>query len=210
MITPLDDLGPEFSDVEPIDRLVDGTLPDADRRRLLLCLEAEPCGWRRCALAFLEAHAWREAFAPLVAPANVEPAVPAATVKVAKVKPWRIDARRLAVAASLFAALALGWMLRSLEPREVHPDLAKQDLPARAIPKERPPIKVVDSVEPKPPAPEPSEVNPYLEAVVKSLERRGYFAERQKTVVNMRFEDGRERQIPAEEIRLQYTGNRTY
>src|SRR5262245_59463811 len=44
-----------------IDRLVDGTLRVDERRALLLRLEAEPEGWRLCALAFLEAQAWREA-----------------------------------------------------------------------------------------------------------------------------------------------------
>jgi hypothetical protein len=44
-----------------IDRLVDGELSDAERRALLLQLDAEPDGWRRCALAFLEAQCWREA-----------------------------------------------------------------------------------------------------------------------------------------------------
>src|SRR5437660_1111223 len=40
-----------------LDRLVDGELPDAERRKLLLKFEKEPDGWRRCALAFLEAQA---------------------------------------------------------------------------------------------------------------------------------------------------------
>lgn len=41
-----------------IDRLVDGELEETERCRLLALLEAEPGGWRRCALAFLEAQAW--------------------------------------------------------------------------------------------------------------------------------------------------------
>jgi len=41
-----------------IDRLVDGEFDEIERRGLLLQLEAEPGGWRRCALAFLEAQAW--------------------------------------------------------------------------------------------------------------------------------------------------------
>jgi hypothetical protein len=42
------------------DRLVDGDLSAAERRRLLESLDARPDGWRRCALAFLEAQSWRE------------------------------------------------------------------------------------------------------------------------------------------------------
>ncbi|WP_406700742.1 hypothetical protein V5E97_18290 [Singulisphaera sp. Ch08] len=41
-----------------IDRLVDGELEEMERQRLLALLETEPGGWRRCALAFLEAQAW--------------------------------------------------------------------------------------------------------------------------------------------------------
>jgi len=44
-----------------LDMLVDGELGDRERRELLSRLEVEPGGWRRCALAFLEAQTWREA-----------------------------------------------------------------------------------------------------------------------------------------------------
>ncbi|SIO01694.1 hypothetical protein SAMN05444166_2052 [Singulisphaera sp. GP187] len=46
-----------------IDRLVDGELEESERQRLLARLENEPGGWRRCALAFLEAQAWTRTFA---------------------------------------------------------------------------------------------------------------------------------------------------
>jgi hypothetical protein len=42
------------------DRLVDGELNDTERHRLLASLDDEPGGWRCCALAFLEAQAWRQ------------------------------------------------------------------------------------------------------------------------------------------------------
>lgn len=42
-----------------LDRLVDGEVTETERRDLLLRLERSPEGWRRCALAFLEAQAWR-------------------------------------------------------------------------------------------------------------------------------------------------------
>ncbi len=41
------------------DRLVDDELSDTERRQLLASLDDEPGGWRCCALAFLEAQAWR-------------------------------------------------------------------------------------------------------------------------------------------------------
>ena len=44
-----------------LDMLVDGELSEHQRRDLLYRLNEEPDGWRRCALAFLEAQSWREA-----------------------------------------------------------------------------------------------------------------------------------------------------
>src|SRR5262245_830538 len=43
-----------------LDRLVDGELSDTDRRELLVALDQEADGWRRCALAFLESQALSE------------------------------------------------------------------------------------------------------------------------------------------------------
>jgi hypothetical protein len=44
-------------DLRAIDRLVDGELSAGEERSLLAVLEFQPDGWRRCALAFLEARA---------------------------------------------------------------------------------------------------------------------------------------------------------
>src|SRR4051812_17074918 len=44
---------------QQIDKLVDGELNDGEMRELLLALEAQPEGWRRCALAFVEAQTLR-------------------------------------------------------------------------------------------------------------------------------------------------------
>ncbi len=61
-----------------LDRLVDGELGVDERRELLAALDDEPGGWRRCALAFLEAQAWRwqlgrMAGEPLVAQVSARP-----------------------------------------------------------------------------------------------------------------------------------------
>ncbi len=58
--------------IEQLDRLVDGRLSPAARRALLTELDQRPDGWRRCAGAFLEAQAWREAFAEPVAHLEIE------------------------------------------------------------------------------------------------------------------------------------------
>jgi len=45
-------------DPQVFDRLVDGELPEPERREVLLTLDRQPDGWRQCALAFLEAQTW--------------------------------------------------------------------------------------------------------------------------------------------------------
>jgi hypothetical protein len=59
----VDELPPEHLDAW-LDRLVDGEVAEPQRRALLSRLEQSPDGWRHCALAFLEAQAWREALEP--------------------------------------------------------------------------------------------------------------------------------------------------
>ncbi len=66
-----------------MDRLVDGEVAEPERRALLSRLEQMPDGWRRCALAFLEAQAWREA---LDATALKATALKATTLKAAALK----------------------------------------------------------------------------------------------------------------------------
>ena len=59
-MNPRDDA--QFDSSEQIDRLVDGELPPTEYRRLLVELDQRPGGWKRCALGFLEAEAWRGEF----------------------------------------------------------------------------------------------------------------------------------------------------
>lgn len=47
-----------WADDARFDRLVDGELSPEEYRRMLASLDDEPGGWRRCAMAFLEAQAW--------------------------------------------------------------------------------------------------------------------------------------------------------
>ena len=49
----------DVRDPRVLDRLVDGELTDEQERELLLQLERDPSGWRRCALAFLESRCWQ-------------------------------------------------------------------------------------------------------------------------------------------------------
>ena len=53
------------SDDARFDRLIDSALSPAEYQALLASLDDEPGGWRRCALAFLEAQALGQDLAPL-------------------------------------------------------------------------------------------------------------------------------------------------
>lgn len=112
-----------------LDLLVDGQLDEPQRRELLRSLEQQPDGWRRCALAFLEAQCWQEALgragqnAPAdnslalrhTSPSGSEDA--SGPVAAARAGRWRRSimgwpAIVLAMAACFLAALWLGMGLR--------------------------------------------------------------------------------------------------
>ena len=93
------------------DLLVDGELGESDRRELLSRLDDEPGGWRRCALAFLEARAWKEGFGSMLhRPAERPPAEPVGR------RPWfgGRGTTLLAMAASFLVALFLGTLIEGL------------------------------------------------------------------------------------------------
>ena len=93
------------------DLLVDGELDGERRRELLSRLDDHPEGWRRCALAFLEAQSWGRELGDVVADANAQTSpMPAATAEV-RSRTWGLGSW-LAVAASFIAAFGLGLFLR--------------------------------------------------------------------------------------------------
>jgi hypothetical protein len=68
-----------------LDLLVDGELPEPQRRQLLASLDEQPDGWRRCALAFLEAQSWADEMQAIAHPApkavSTAAAQPAVTIR---------------------------------------------------------------------------------------------------------------------------------
>ncbi len=122
------------------DRLVDGELSESERRSLLTSLESQPEGWRRCALAFLEAQTWRESFGELThamlkprdLPTRSSP--PPSPKK--QNKPLGAMGTVMAMAASFLITLGLGgWMLHnpSDRPGVAPPDLLAANGGSRAI-----------------------------------------------------------------------------
>ena len=90
-----------------LDRLVDGELSDEEYRQAVASLDERPDGWRRCALAFLEAQALRRELGELAACSQQRQpgtAIPPATAR-CRLSMWPAAA----VAASLLAfALGVG------------------------------------------------------------------------------------------------------
>jgi hypothetical protein len=95
------------------DRLVDGDLSAGERRRLLESLDMRPDGWRRCALAFLEAQSWREDLGQLVRDGSVDRAdhaTASASPASSNRQILKSATTWLAIAAGLLVAFNLGVM----------------------------------------------------------------------------------------------------
>jgi hypothetical protein len=194
------------SEEDLVDRLVDGELGEVERRELLLRFENEADGWRRCALAFLEAQNWRQAFAPLVAPPPPRPSFVTGHTG-SKPAAWRSAGRLTALAAGLILAFALGAAFQGM-PEKTAPALPFADgsVPVPAgYPESSSSVQapVVELSKPtEPPAP--------FDSVVKRWEQRGYRAETQKRLVSLELKDGRKLNVPIQEVRLHYIGANTY
>lgn len=121
-----------------LDRLVDGELSADEQRELLAALDEEPGGWRRCALAFVEAAVWRGALGDMTSPAMCEPhsrvsAMPvgrrAAELRAAR-SAWMYAA---ALAASVLLAFACGRHLAAPAREPIQP-VAHSPAPAAHSP----------------------------------------------------------------------------
>jgi hypothetical protein len=145
---------PSWEDDDRIDRLVDGELTGQEYRELLRSLDQHPDGWRRCALAFLEAQAWQRELGALHQDEIVAPTAPPVALSGKRGRPrW---ASILAVAASFLVTFGLGvayqahWSESSSKPDGV--PIATHDDPTK-----------VDDAVPgtdTPPVPSPPDVQP--------------------------------------------------
>jgi hypothetical protein len=121
-----------------IDDLVDGKLDDANRRALLTRCEVEPEGWRRCALAFLEAQCWRDALRPLAQPPSAarSSSLDYGAGQAPRVGrgQWSRFARTFAAAAACVTLFSLGWLISDAS-RGKRPSTAgnSQNIAARQI-----------------------------------------------------------------------------
>jgi hypothetical protein len=217
------------------DRLVDGELSPDEYRNLLASLDDEPGGWRRCALAFLEAQAMRRELAA-VRSGDPKPPMPARKPRreqseVAKFD-WRLP---LGMAASFVAALTLGMILPDLwrtvdsspppstniAQHEPGGAVASPDLP-RPIGNAQ---LVVDgpggtatSAGQVPIYDVPGGMDSYFSAAgstvpvqwINELKRRGHQVEHGEQYVPVDLEDGRRAVIPVESLKITPVSRRAY
>jgi len=143
-------------DNELFDLLVDNELDEARRRRLLSGLDSRPDGWRKCALAFLEAQSFGAEFSALLSepiPAarrddkasdggtgiETQPAKVAAHNKTTPRRPWskKNAATLTAMAASFLMAM---WIGISIENRDGNPVAGTRPSTFESIPVVNPPV----------------------------------------------------------------------
>jgi len=195
-----------------IDRLVDEELSELERRELLLRLESEPDGWRRCALAFLEAQTWQESLSPLAGQAaDLRPS--AAVAERPRARPTsRVSPTHLtALAACLAAAFALGWVWHrnsGERARQAAMTTAELSRPAEANEPRRHASAAAAVRESRPD--QRRERSNWLDPLVKQWEQQGFRAERQNRLVSFERKDGKTVNVPVQEVRLEYVRGRTY
>jgi hypothetical protein len=111
----------KFQDNDDVlfDRLVDGELSADERRRMIASLDDRADGWRRCALAFLEAQSWGGAMRQMIRPQeslqdSSRPIQVASAATLALMGRRRQASRAgalLATAAAVLVAFVLGWRM---------------------------------------------------------------------------------------------------
>ena len=203
---------PDPSEERLLDLLVDGELGDAERRSLLLRFENQPNGWRRCALAFLEAQSWRDAFRPVSASSAVGAKPEPMPRPVARKRPYlRSTASLAGLAASLVAAFTLGWGLHKMPADSARSvSIAAENKAATVEPVDPPlPQPLVVAVQEASPS-QPDNATTPSDLIVRQWEQKGFRAETQTHLMSMELEDGQRVTVPIREVRLQYVGDRTY
>jgi hypothetical protein len=194
-----------------LDRLACGDLDETARGELLAWLEADPCRWRQCGLAFLEAQTWSESLA--ASSAAVEDARPIQAERLPQRSPI---ARRMLYGAALAACLlvafglglaasksffapessSVGAMARGsahpaprTQARLEHVAVNQGDLTHMAV--GRPTIDIPDYVR-------------------RQWERRGYELSVERRYLFGRLPDGEPIVIPVERVQAQFVGSKIY
>jgi hypothetical protein len=217
------------------DRLVDGELSAEEYRATLSALDEEPGGWRRCALAFLEAQAWRSEMGA------IRSGLPAAAAKIApaQTRPRPVWMPLLAAVASFVVAFAGGIVVQRQWDRSAadasRPQGGAEVVQRPAIPDARGETLaqeprsvgnirlVMDGGQGDAPqeidVPVYDQVNPEWlvhEApvlppeVIRALERRGRKVERSVEYLPLPLDEHRQIVLPVEQYEIMPVGRRAY
>jgi hypothetical protein len=219
-----------------LDRLVDGELSEADRRELLLQLEHEPEGWRRCALAFLEAQCWEQELT-LVARAPEHSAAPTVAASQALAQPaapasqrstWRqYVATTLAVGACFLIAMALGTMFRGGHgPGTSQVEVATRSFPLSTTQSANPwQVVTLAAQSPSgeketvniPAVPRDAvDENSLQQSVVlppgvqRAFEQAGHRVLQRRQIVRVQIDSGHWLMVPVNQVEIQYDGHGSF
>ncbi|MCG8586423.1 MAG: hypothetical protein MI757_17070 [Pirellulales bacterium] len=148
-----------------IDLLVDGELPEERRRKLLADMDATDGGWRRLALAFVEAQTMREALENFVdEPRDALPAAAVVPTKAIALGPSHMTFWA-AVAASFLIALAIGLSIRG-EPSPLANQPATTNEPKKQPPREAVPSPAPNDKQPAVLAADDADDSPFGQATL--------------------------------------------
>ena len=211
-----------------LDRLVDGELSPAEYRRVLVALEQQPAGWRKCAQAFLQAQAWRLEMNDLRAAAEVKP-VSAAETEVAPRKNIISDWLRMSLVAAASFLLAFvvaqqSWrVIERNQPATKEPiakapveptppatqnavnnqPVGKVQLAVNRTGGEEPQLMDVAVYDPETATQMMSNSRPALpDDLLQVLAAEGHRIDRQPRLVPIQLDDGRQMMVPIEGYRI--------
>ena len=182
---------PPTVDDRLLDRLVDDELDGPQRAELLAALDAEAGGWRRCAVAFLEAQAWERALRNT----QTDRTVPATQLPRLRLP---VPLRFTGIAAAVLVAFLTGFVARgtSTPDRETH-----VTAPASPL-----------ALAPADPANQSAATLPPTipDYVRRQLEREGYEVQGDRKVVSVALRDGRQMTLPVETYKYRFVGQRLH
>jgi hypothetical protein len=209
-----------------LDRLVDGEMAHDEQRQLILSLEAQPDGWRRCAMAFLEAQAWGRECQQWTGGSAVIQLLSqkSAARRAAGSTTWL---KPLAVAAGLALAFTLGLAVRgSSQPAAMDVALSPTERDTKAIELANPQYETVKVSLPaddgqseqtlEVPLVEADQQSvaslladqkPVLSDVeLKTLESTGHHVEQRRAYYPVQLQNGRRGVVPMDMVEVKYTG----
>lgn len=202
-------------DAEAIDRLVDGEMDLPEQKALLRRLDAEPNGWKRCALAYIEAQTWRGVMSADPSGASQRSAPSRSACGPASISRRNGKALRLIGAAAAMAAMfALGvgaadWLPLHRDHNH-RPNLVQR--PSIDLPDNTPAPHQVDDAAPTP-AENPGWMpvaNGLPDFSLRQIQRQGYNVVQEQRDLAVTFDDGEQATIPLKRVELRYVGHRIH